>query len=131
MKLPDIKCQILIHASVNLSEDPEKVKHAVSNVLPYANVNVEEFFVKAESDDITSLEKIYETIRSKQSQNIYRRNLEQNRDNDTTWFYLNKQAAYVGKIAICKDEDESPLGPIKVSLESSNIDELIDWFVFG
>ena len=132
MKIPNIDCSITIHASVNISEDPEKVKQAVSNVLPFDEINVKESFVRATSDDISSLEKIYETIHSKHFENIYRRNLEQNIDNrsNTSWFYLNKQAAFAGNIAICKEEDESPLGPIKITLKSSNIERLIDWFVF-
>ena len=131
MKTPNIDCTIMIHASVNISEDPEKVKHAISNVLPFGEINLEESFVNAKSDDVASLERIYETIHSKHFENIYRRNLEQNITNKNTWFYLNKQAAFVGKIAICKEEDESPLGPIKVTLKSSNIERLIEWLVFG
>ena len=131
MKIPNIDCTIMIHASVNISEDPEKIKHAISNVLPFDQINLEESFVRAKSDDVASLEKIYETIHSKHFENIYRRNLEQNTAHNTTWFYLNKQAAFVGKIAICKEEDESPLGPIKVTLKSSNIERLIEWLVFG
>ena len=131
MKVPNIDCKIIIHASINISEDPEKVRHAISNILPFDEITPEESFVSAKSNDIASLEKIYETIHSKQSQNIYRRNLEQNINDNATWFYLNKQAAYAGKIAICKDEDESPLGPIKVTLQSPDIERLIDWLVFG
>ena len=131
MKIPNLDCTIMIHASVNISEDPEKVKQAISNVLPFDEINLEESFVSAKSADIVSLEKIYETIHSKHYENIYRRNLEKNINNDITWFYLNKQAAFAGKIAICKDEDESPLGPIKVTLKSSNIERLIEWLVYG
>ena len=130
MKIPNIDCSITIHAPVNISEDSEKVRQAVSNVLPFDEISVEESFVSAKSDDIASLEKIYETIHSKHFENIYRRNLEQNIDNNTSWFYLNKQAAFAGNIAICKEEDESPLGPIKITLKSSNIERLIDWLVF-
>ena len=44
---------------------------------------------------------------------------------------LSQQAvAFVEQIAICEEFDESPLGPIKVSLTSSNIDRIIDWIVF-
>ena len=131
MKIPNLNCTIMIHASVNISEDPEKVKQAISNVLPFDELNLGEFFVSAKSNDITLLERIYETIHSKHYGNIYRRNLEQNLDNNTTWFYLNKQAAFAGKIAICKEEDESPLGPIKVTLKSSNIERLTEWLVYG
>ena len=87
--------------------------------------------ISAQSKELRSFEKIYEVIHSKKSQNTYRRYLERNLDNNTTWFYLNKQAAFVEQIAICEEEGESPLGPIKVIIASSNIDEIIDWIVFG
>ena len=48
---------------------------------------------------------------------------------DTTWFYLNKQAAYVDVIAICEHANESPLGPIKIILHSTEIQKVIDWLV--
>jgi hypothetical protein len=52
-------------------------------------------------------------------------------ENDSTWFYLNKQAAFVGTITLCEEAEESPLGPIKVILTSSNIDKIIDWLILG
>ena len=131
MRIPDIDCTIMVHASVNISEDPEKVKQAISNVILFDELDLEESFICAKSNDAASLEKIYETIHSKHLENIYRRNLEQNTNKNTTWFYLNKQAAFAGKIAICKEEDESPLGPIKVTLKSSNIERLTEWLVYG
>ncbi len=115
--------------SVNSSEDPNKIKKAISNIFPYSTLETEMFSISAQSKDLKSLEKIYEIIHTKQSQKTYRRNLEKNLENNTTWFYLNKQAAFVEKIAICEKSDESPLGPIKVILTSSNIDEMIDWIV--
>ena len=74
--------------------------------------------------------KICEAISSSQSQKIYTRNLENNLEGDSTWFFLNKQAAFVGIVAICDEAEESPLGPIKVTLTSSNIDAVIDWISF-
>ena len=115
--------------SVNPSEDPKKIEKAISNIFTYSNIKTETFSISAQSKNLKSLEIIYETIHTKQSQKIYRRNLEKNLENDTTWFYLNKQAAFVEQIAICEEADESPLGPIKVILTSSNIDRIIDWFV--
>ncbi len=96
---------------------------------PYSITTAENFSISAQSTDLKSLEKIYKTVHTKQSQKIYRRNLEKNLENGTTWFYLNKQAAFVEQIAICEEANESPLGPIKVILTSSNIDRIIDWFV--
>ena len=129
MRIPNISCKIEMFCSVNPSEDPKKIKKAISNIFTYSNIKTEIFSISAQSKDLKSLEKIYETVHTKQSQKIYRRNLEKNLENDTTWFYLNKQAAFVEKIAICEEANESPLGPIKVILTSLYIDKIIDWIV--
>ena len=130
MKIPNINCKIKMVCPVNLSEDPEKVKLAISNIFPFSELKNENFSIKAQSNELRSLEKIYETITSTQSHKTYTRNLENNLKDDETWFFLNKQAAFVEKIAICDEAEESPLGPIKVILTSSNIDEIIDWIAF-
>jgi len=130
MKIPNINCKIEMICPVNLSEDPEKVKLAISNIFPFSDIKNENFSIKAQSNELRSLEKIYETITSTQSHKSYTRNLENNLEDDKTWFFLNKQAAFVEKVAICDEAEESPLGPIKVTLTSSNIDGIIDWIAF-
>ena len=129
MKIPSVSCKIEMFCSVNPSEDPKKIKKAISNIFTNSTIKTETFSISAQSKNLKSLEIIYETIHTTQSQKIYRRNLEKNLENDTTWFYLNKQAAFVEKIAICEEANESPLGPIKVILTSSYIDRIIDWIV--
>ena len=131
MKTPNISCKIEMFCSVNPSEVPEKIKQTIANVFPNSKIKNENYSISAVSKDLNSFEKIYETIQSNRSQKNYRRSLEQNLRDDSTWFYLNKQAAFVEKIAICEEAEESPLGPIKVVLTSSNIDGIIDWIVFG
>ena len=131
MKIPNINCKIEMFCPVNSSEDPKKTQKSISNIFPYSTIKIENYSISTESKDLTSLEKIYEVVHSKQSQKTYRRNLQKNLKNDSTWFYLNKQAAFVEKIAICEEAEESPLGPIKVILTSSKIDEIIEWFVYG
>ena len=131
MKIPNINCKIEMICPVNLSEDPEKIKQAISNIFPFSEIKNENFSIKAQSRELRSLETIYDEILSNQSQKSYTRNLEDNLDNDTTWFFLNKQAAFVEKVVICDETEESPLGPIKVILTSSNIDGIIDWISFA
>jgi uncharacterized protein len=130
MNIPTIKCKVEIICPVNLSEDLDKIKQAISNIFPDLTIQNEIFSIKAQSNELKSLKKISETISSSQSQKIYTRNLENNLEGDSTWFYLNKQAAFVGIVAICDEAEESPLGPIKVTLTSSNIDAVIDWISF-
>ena len=131
MKIPNINCKIEMSCPVYPSEDPSKVEKAIANIFPYSIIKYENFTMLAQSKELRSFEKIYETIHTNQSQKTYSRNLENNLENDTTWFFLNKQAAFVEKVAICDEPEESPLGPIKVTLTSSNIDRIIDWIVFG
>jgi len=83
----------------------------------------------ANSSNYESLTRIYETMRSRKSKSAYRRLLMRNMANNSTWFYLNKQAAFANVIALCDEAGESPLGPIKVVLHSKNIEDVIDWLV--
>ena len=129
MRTPNIDCKIEMFSNVNPSEDEEKVRISILNIFPYSKFTSKKLSLKAESVDISSLEKIYEAIHSKQSQKAYKRNLENNLENNSTWFYLNKQAAFVNKIVICDELDESPLGPIRVVLTSKQIDRLIEWLI--
>jgi len=129
MKIPNIKCKIEMFCSINPSEDPEKIKKSILNIFPNSKIKIEDYSISAQSKDLTSFEKIYETIHSNRFQKNYRRNLENNLKNDSTWFYLNKQAAFAEEIAICEEAEESPLGPIKVIMTSPDIDSIIDWIV--
>ncbi|EGG41712.1 hypothetical protein Nlim_1511 [Candidatus Nitrosarchaeum limnium SFB1] len=130
MRTPNISCKIEIISNVNPSEDLKKVETAILNIFQNAKIKSDDFSVISNSRDLHLLEKIYDVIHSNRSQNIYRRQLEKNLENDSTWFYLNKQAAFVGTVALCEEAEESPLGPIKVTLTSSNIDGIIDWLIF-
>jgi hypothetical protein len=128
VKTPQITCKIEAYAAVNPSEDPEKVQQAISNVLQDMYFKYESGSIKGISNDLQSLSKIYETIKSRKSR-TYRRRMRYNLQGDTTWFYLNKQAAFVNVIALCEEAEESPLGPIKVLLHSKNIDKVMEWLV--
>jgi len=129
MRSPNISCKIEILSSINSSEDPKKIETAILNIFPDAKIKTDNFSIISNSKDLHLLEKIYDIIHSNQSQKIYQRQLEKNLENDSTWFYLNKQAAFVGTVALCEEAEESPLGPIKVILTSSNIDRIIDWLI--
>jgi predicted RNA binding protein with dsRBD fold (UPF0201 family) len=130
MNIPSLSCKIEIFCTVNPSESIEKIEKAISNIFPYSIINNNNLSINAQSKELRSFEKIYQFIHNNKLQKNYLRSLEDHLQDDTTWFYLNKQAAFVEQIAICEESDESPLGPIKVTLTSSNIDAIIDWLVF-
>jgi len=129
MRSPNISCKIEIFSSINTSEDPKKIETAILNIFPNAKLKIDNFSITSNSKDLYLLEKIYDFIHFNRSQKIYQRQLEKNLEDDSTWFYLSKQAAFVGVVALCEEPEESPLGPIKVILTSSNIDGIIDWLI--
>ena len=130
MNIPSLKCKIEVFCSINPSEDPKKVESSILNILPECKIDKEKFSIHGYSENLNALEKIREAIHSMQNQRIYKRTLEKNLEKNSTWFYLNKQAAFAEKIAICEESDESPLGPLKIILTSFDIDQIIEWLVF-
>ena len=83
----------------------------------------------ANSNNYESLTKIYETMRSRKTKSAYRRHLMRNMTEDSTWFYHIMLAAFANVTVLCDEADESPLGPIKVVLHSTNIEDVIEWLV--
>ena len=120
------KTTIQIFCEVNPSEDPEKVKLAVNNVFPDIELEVSDFNITGKTNDIQILSQISKSIHEKNTKNTYQRILKKNNDGDSTWFYLNKQAAFVNTVALCIEANESSLGPIKVILRSNDIQHIID-----
>nr|AIF03294.1 hypothetical protein conserved in archaea [uncultured marine thaumarchaeote KM3_163_G06]AIF15880.1 hypothetical protein conserved in archaea [uncultured marine thaumarchaeote KM3_71_H03] len=129
MRSLDVNCKVSVFCTINASEDMEKVRTAVSNILTDMDEKITGDSLVANSNNYESLTKIYETMRSRRTKSAYRRHLMRNMAKDSTWFYLNKQAAFANVITLCDEADESPLGPIKVVLHSKNIEYVIDWLV--
>lgn len=125
--IPEIDCKIEAVCEINPSEDPQKIEQAFSNILDDFDLKIEPYSATATSSKIESLSKIRESIQNHHSQKVYWRFLEGNLDGDETWLYLNKQAAFVGSIALCEHDNESPLGPIKITIRSKNIERLMEW----
>ena len=129
MRSLDVDCKISVYCTINESEDVNKVKTSISNILTDMDETINDSSFVANSNNYESLTKIYETMRTRKIKSAYRRHLMRNMTEDSTWFYLNKQAAFANVIALCDEEDQSPLGPIEVVLHSKNIEDVIDWLV--
>ena len=129
MKSLHVDCKVSAYCTINASEDVNKVRTAVSNILTDMDEKITGDSLVANSNNYESLTKIYETMRSRKTKSAYRRHLMRNMTEDSTWFYLNRQAAFANVPVLCDEADESPLGPITVVLRSKNIEDVIDWFV--
>ena len=129
MRSLDVDCKVSAYCTINASEDVNKVRTSLSNVLTDMDEKVTGDSLVANSNNYESLAKIYETMRTSKTKSAYRRHLMRNMTEDSTWFYLNKQAAFANVTVLCDEADESPLGPIKVVLHSTNIEDVIEWLV--
>ena len=118
-------CRIQVSCQINPSEDPSKVKTAVLNIFPDLELSISDELLIGKSNDIGTLSNISESIHTKNTKNTYQRILKKNSNENSTWFYLNKQAAFVSTVALCSESNESPLGPIKVVLEGKDIENII------
>jgi len=125
----DVDCKVFAYCTINASEDINKVRASLSNVLTDMDEKLTGNSLVVNSNNYESLTKIYETMRSRKTKSAYRRHLMRNMTENSTWFYLNRQTAFANVVALCDEEDQSPLGPIKVVLHSKNIEDVIDWLV--
>lgn len=122
--------EIKVEAQVNPSEDAQKVMDAISNVIDRCSPEFRygsRAIGRASGSEPLSI--IYEQVRSRSAMGVLRRMLVDNRAGDSTWFLLNKQAAAAGIAAVIEDEQESPLGPIRVTITCEELDSLTDWLV--
>ena len=118
-------CKVQVSCQINPSEDPSKVETAILNIFPDLEISISDKLLIGKSNGMNTLSNISESIRSKNTKNIYQRILEKNSNENSTWFYLNKQAAFVNTVSLCNESNESPLGPIKVVLEGNDIENII------
>ncbi len=119
------KTTIQLFCEINPSEDPDKVKIAVNNIFPDMELEISETEISGKTNNFSILSKISKSIHEKNIKNTYQRILKNNNDGESTWFYLNKQAAFVNTVALCSEANESSLGPIKVILRSNDIEQVI------
>ncbi|HJN58168.1 MAG TPA: RNA-binding domain-containing protein [Nitrososphaerales archaeon] len=127
--LPE-KIKIIVEAQLNCSEDPQKVKQAIKNL-----IGIEEILFKkdkkgrlrAEINNQEGLNNIFKKIRSKQSIGVTRRLLITNSTKSKTWILFHKQAAYVNVLNVCEDETNVSLGHIKLNIHSPKPEKIIDW----
>jgi predicted RNA binding protein with dsRBD fold (UPF0201 family) len=125
------KIAVSVETDINPTEDKEKVERAVANIFDTTSVEIKPFYgkstlsAKAEGREalvkfrnLLSLDRIRAAARK-----VFFGGLREN----TIRFYLNKQVAFAGRVSFSEENSESPLGPIKVTIEYENPQQLIDW----
>lgn len=119
--------EITVITPVNMTEDKQKVIFAVKNLFPDAELLEKKNNVYITNTDFKVLRRIKEKVKAKKSRAVLQRILYNNYHMNNTWFLLNKQAAFSDVVSIVENEDESPLGPIKVTIKGYDLDEINYW----
>jgi predicted RNA binding protein with dsRBD fold (UPF0201 family) len=128
---------VIVHleTDVNPTEDEEKVKTALSNLLVNPVFISKSAFqgvkLTAEAQGQASLTNFRNLLRNDRIRDAARKLLYRaiHNDDNRISFYLNKQVAYVGHISFSEEQAESPLGPIHVVIETNAPKQLVDWLV--
>jgi uncharacterized protein len=129
MSAPELKAKLALEATVSPSEDPVKVLQAMKNVVGEARCDIatDSHSAKIVTDDPRALVRIRDQLRDRHVRSAARRQMLLKNSGRSTSLMLNRQAAAAGVVALCGGPEESPLGPIYLTLESGEIDALIEW----
>jgi predicted RNA binding protein with dsRBD fold (UPF0201 family) len=129
MSVPDFRAKFTLEAAISPSEDPQKVGAAMKNVLgesagePAGGPSS----LTLGSEDRKSLVRIRDALRDRHVRSAARRQLLVNTSGSSSSLMLNRQAAASGIIAVCGSPEESPLGPIYLTIKSDRLEAAIDW----
>ena len=113
--------QILLHADIRPTEDPDKVKQAIQNLFPDAQINIQDLKLIAHSN---TLDRFRELLKRQRIRDSARSLFWKNCKGDTLVFKLNKQFAYMNKINFAVVNH--PLGEITVHITCDNPQDIID-----
>ena len=126
---PDVEYRVIAEASVSPSEDPEKVALAVANATgaERGQVFLSENQVRFASDDPNALKQFREQLKARRVRSAARAAMYREKRGNSTALLLNRQAAVAGVLVICGGPEESPLGPIYMTIQSKKLDDVIEW----
>lgn len=117
--------RLQVEVKVKPTEDKEKVEAAVKKIFPTLELSQNENSLVGKSVRAESLDRLHQLLRGQAIRDSARSVMLRGRRGSVVQFMLNKQVAFVGKVSFTGGE--SPLGPIVVTLEASDIERLIDY----
>jgi len=129
MSQPELKAKLALEATVSPSEDPEKVSRAMKSVVGEAlcDITTDPHSARLVTEDPTALARIRDQLRDRHVRSAARKQMLLKSSGRSTSLMLNRQAAAAGVVALCGSPEESPLGPVYLTIESEKIDAVIDW----
>jgi uncharacterized protein len=126
-----VEVTVFVETQINPTENEDNVKAAVNNFLDNATITIKPSIkgrsLTAIAKGQDSLFKLRNLLHNDRIRDASRRLLFKSIRGNMISFYLNKQVAFVGHISFSEESKESPLGPIRINIETDNPEQLIDW----
>ncbi|MGA3061373.1 MAG: RNA-binding domain-containing protein [Candidatus Bathyarchaeia archaeon] len=126
-----VEVEVHVEAEINPTESGDKVKTAVTNVLGNASITIKLTSkvdtLSAEAKGQDSPVKLRTILRTDRIRDAARKMLFHSIKGNTISFCLNKQVAFAGHISFSEETAESPLGPLRVTIETDNPQQLVEW----
>jgi len=123
--------KIRVETPVYPTEDINKVKKAIENIIPDIDCKIEKAgkktYLIGEMKGTKGLKLLHRLLRDQKILDTARSILKRSVSGNTIIFYLRKQAAFMGKIHFCDAYAETPLGPIVVQIMADDPHKVIDW----
>ena len=122
---------VRVETEVNFTEDEGKVEKAVANIFDNVSVTVKPSYggsvLVAEAEGREALVTFRRLLSLDRIRDAARKVFFGGVRGTAVRFCLNKQVAFAGHVSFCEEVAESPLGPLKVTIESEDPSLLIDW----
>jgi len=121
--------ETIIKTRINPTESKKKVIRSITNIITRNHeITITDNDDVIINSDITVIDTLLKKIKKEEIEQVAYNILTKNRKDDTTKFYINKQAAYNNTFHII-DENISPLTDIEVTIKSDDIDAVIDYML--
>lgn len=121
--------EIVLRGEVSATEDPDKVLVAARNVLGECAYTVERRpnSITLRSSGRGCLQRVHDQLRDRHVRDAARRLMLKSIEDDTMRLLLNRQAAFIGIIAAVSTGEESPLGPLELTIRTREPLAVLDW----
>jgi hypothetical protein len=122
---------VRVETEVNFTEDVGKVEKAVANIFDDVSAEVKPGFkgsvLVAAAEGREALVEFRRLLSLDRIRDAARKVFFAGLKGGTIGFCLNKQVAFAGHVSFCEEVAESPLGPLRVTIECEEPRLLIDW----
>ncbi len=123
---------VAVQTALEPTEDESNVERALLKLFPSAHIEKitkpdDSVALSARGNGLEFLSNLRNLIRQQRIRSAARSILTRSLRGSTFQFYLNKQAAFMGRVSFCEAFGESPHGPISIQVECEDPQSVIDY----